>query len=362
MLGPDDDPLIAILRDPDEMLGLSALQWTELMRRTRRNGLIGRIAVYARERSLTEKLPAAVQRQIASADVIVGSNHRMLLWELDRIKRALFGIDIPVVVMKGAAYLLAGLKLARGRVCTDVDIMVRRQDLPTVEAALAEQGWDPVKTDAYDEAYYRKWMHEIPPLRHRERLTVIDVHHNLLPLTARIRINADAFMDNSRESSDPRFRVFAPVDMVIHSAVHMMYDGDLNARLRDLVDIHEMLNEFSEDPAFWTELMSRARRRRVQRPVFYAIYFSTEILGTSIPPALVSLGAGGRPNGLLLSIMESLVPAAIIPDLPGQASLKARIARFLLFVRSHWLRMPPFMLARHLLTKAVIGLRPKKKQ
>lgn len=349
-----------ILRDPDQMVGLSALEWTELMRRVRRNGLIGRIAVYAEERSLVEALPAAVQRQIASARVIVGSNHRMLLWELDRIKRALVSVHVPVVVMKGAAYVLGGLKLARGRVCTDVDIMVARGDLAVVEPALAAQGWEQVKTDAYDETYYRKWMHEIPPLRHRERLTVLDVHHNLLPLTARIPINADAFMDNSRESPDPRFQIFAPVDMVIHSALHMMYDGDLNERLRDLVDIHEMLNEFSEDPAFWTELMSRARRRRVQRPVFYAIYFSTEILGTSVPPALVSSGAGGRPNGLLLSIMEWLIPLAIIPDLPDRTSRKARFARFLLFIRSHWLRMPPWLLARHLVTKALMSLRPKK--
>ncbi len=362
MLGPADDPLLAILRDPDEMVGLSALQWTELMRRTRRNGLIGRIAVYARERSLVAELPAAVQRQIASAHVIVGSNHRMLMWELDRIKRALFGIDIPVVVMKGAAYVLEGLKLARGRVCTDIDIMVARSDLPAVETALAAQGWEPVKTDAYDEAYYRKWMHEIPPLRHRERLTIVDVHHNLLPLTARVLINADAFMTNSLESSDPRFRVFTPVDLVIHAAVHMMYDGDLNARLRDLVDIHEMLNEFSADPAFWTQLVSRTRRRRVQRPVFYAIYFSAEILGTSIPPSLVSEGAGGRPNGVLMPIMRGLIPLALVPDHPGGPRMKARIARFLLFIRSHWLRMPPFMLARHLLTKAVLNLRPKKPQ
>lgn len=361
MLGPQNDSLLAILRSPERMVELTPLQWTELMRRTRLNGLIGRIASYAAEHGLIEQLPPAVQRQIRSVAVLIASNHRMLIWEMDRIKRALIGIDAPVVLLKGAAYVLGEYRLAEGRVCSDIDILVRREDLETVERALQEHGWLGGEPGTYDDRYYRKWMHEIPPLRHRERLNVVDLHHNILPLTARMKINANAFIDNSRPSPDPRFSIFAPVDLLIHSAVHMMYDGDLNGRLRDLLDIHELLNEFGQDRAFFTELMSRARRRRVQRPVFYALYFSAEMLGTSIPPALWDAGAGGRPNALILSIMSRFVPRALIPDRPDRKpSRRVRRARFWLFVRSHWLRMPPLMLARHLLIKAVMGLRPKK--
>ena len=107
----------------------------------------------------------------------------------------------------------------------------------------------------------------------------------------------------------------------------------------------------------------RGLRRRVQRPVFYALYFSAEIFGTSIPPALWDTGAGGRPNALILWIMSRFVPRALMPDRPDRKPLRrVRRARFWLFVRSHWLRMPPFMLARHLLIKAIMGLRPKKSQ
>lgn len=363
MAGLAFDPLLEVLRNPHRMTELSPLQWTEMMRRTRRNGLIGRLASYAAELGIIDELPPAVQRQIRSVAVLVASNHRMLIWEMDRIKRALKGIDAPVVMLKGAAYVLGEHRLAEGRVCSDIDIMVRREDLETVEKALQDYGWIGGEPGTYNDRYYRKWMHEIPPMRHRERLTVVDLHHNILPLTARIQINASAFIDRSRPSPEPRFLIFAPVDLVIHAAVHMMYDGDLNERLRDLLDIHEMLIEFSEDPAFFTELMSRARRRRVQRPVFYALYFSAKLLGTSIPPALWNEGAGGRPNALILSIMSRIVPHALMPDLPDKKpSRKVRRARFLLFIRSHWLRMPPFMLLRHLAIKAVMGMLPNKNQ
>jgi hypothetical protein len=39
--------------------------------------------------------------------------------------------------------------------------------------------------------------------------------------------------------------------------------------------------------------------------------------------------------------------------LPGRFSRGSSIAVFALYVRSHWLRMPPFLLARHLARKGI---------
>ncbi len=41
-----------------------------------------------------------------------------------------------------------------------------------------------IKSDPYDDLYYRRWMHELPPLVHSERGQLVDVHHTILPLTA----------------------------------------------------------------------------------------------------------------------------------------------------------------------------------
>ena len=50
------------------------------------------------------------------------------------------------------------------------------------------------RADGYDDAYYRRWMHELPPLIHRTRDRMIDVHHTILPLTARPRPDAAALI------------------------------------------------------------------------------------------------------------------------------------------------------------------------
>ena len=50
--------------------------------------------------------------------------------------------------------------------------------------------------------------------------------------------------------------------------------------------------------------------------------------------------------------MDRVVPLALLPvhpDAPGRGSV---LPRFALFVRSHWVRMPPAMLAKHLACKS----------
>ena len=136
--------------------------------------------------------------------------------------------------MKGAGYVLGGIANARGRLSSDIDILVPKAALPDVELALAKAGWLGMKLDDYDQQYYRRWMHEIPPLRHRHRATVIDVHHTILPLTLRITPDADALISDALPvpvGSHTAY-VLTLEDMVIHAAVHAFYDGELNSRLR----------------------------------------------------------------------------------------------------------------------------------
>ena len=53
------------------------------------------------------------------------------------------------------------------------------------EAALMLDGWASGHRSAYDQRYYRTWMHELPPMQHIQRGTVLDVHHAIAPLMPR---------------------------------------------------------------------------------------------------------------------------------------------------------------------------------
>src|SRR3546814_9546015 len=69
-------------------------------------------------------------------------------------------------------------------------------------------------------------MHELPPLIHKARDRMIDVHHTILPRTQRktpdpLALVADAVPTTSG------FAVLCPIDMACHCAAHMLADGDL---------------------------------------------------------------------------------------------------------------------------------------
>src|SRR6185437_12077470 len=111
---------------------------------------------------------------------------------------ALAPLGVPVILLKGTAYAAAGLSPALGRSIGDLDILVPHAALPDVERALLGHDWEWVKEDDYDDSYYRRWMHELPPLIHKERDRMIDVHHTILPPTARRTPDAEALVQDRR--------------------------------------------------------------------------------------------------------------------------------------------------------------------
>ena len=90
-----------------------------------------------------------------------------------------------------------------GRMCSDVDILVPRERLDLFERALLANGWVHVTLEPYDQLYYRRWTHELPPLVHRDRLTAVDVHHGILPVTSRLKPDLTRLLAQARALPGP---------------------------------------------------------------------------------------------------------------------------------------------------------------
>jgi hypothetical protein len=245
------------------------------------------------------------------------------------------------------------LPVARGRISSDVDILVSKDALETVEAALLSHGWRHIKLDDYDQYFYRKWSHELPPLQHRDRGTIVDVHHTILPPTGRLHPDPEKLLAASRPLEGTRFFVLAPPDMVLHSAAHAFQDGDLRRGLRDLVDVDDLLHEFSRNiESFWERLATRAEELDLERPLYYALRYSSMYLQTTVPHQLSARTQRWQPSWILSGLMDATVDRVITAG-PWRKDLSVELSRQFLYVRSHWLRMPPGLLARHLLRQTL---------
>ncbi|MGQ9485097.1 MAG: nucleotidyltransferase domain-containing protein [Desulfosoma sp.] len=344
--------LLRALKCPEMAKDFSLPLRNVLMPVARKSQLLARLACLMSLGGLLEAVSPRVQRHLEAAVRVAEAHHRALLWEADRLRWALQGLHIPIILLKGAAYGAENLDASLGRLSSDVDILVPKEVLPAVEQALLSKGWEPVKDLPYDQRYYRAWMHELPPLRHKDRGSVVDVHHNLLPPMGRMPLNVHDLWRRVRPSKLRGFWVLSPEDMLIHNAVHVFQDGVVWGGLRDVVDAHSLMEEFSRDGDFWPRFVHRAAALGTVRPCFYACWAAQSLMGAPVPPWVMERFSR---MGLAVSFSRRMLMWSCTRALRGGAlsktGLETQVARGFLFVRSHWLRMPPMLLARHAVQK-----------
>ncbi|MET0519704.1 MAG: nucleotidyltransferase family protein [Burkholderiaceae bacterium] len=355
-----DSLLQRVLLEPGEIRGLRPRDWDLLVRQARHANLLGRLHENFARAGLQDAVLAQAGRHLQSAATMAARQHQSVRHEARLLRDLLAGLGLPLILLKGAAYVVAGLPAARGRVFADLDILVPQARLAAVESALLQQGWVGGTMDAYDQRYYRRWMHELPALEHMERGTALDVHHTILPPTSRLHPDPAALIADSVELPGwPGVRTLAPEDMVLHSAAHMFHEGETDNLLRDLSDLDLLLRHFGADPAFWGRLHQRAQRQGLRAPLRLALRYASQLLATPVPAALLAATGADRSRGPSQRLLDFLYRRALRPPHSSAADWASGLSARLLYVRAHWLRMPPHLLAYHLLHKALWPAPPR---
>ncbi len=360
--------LIDLLGGRRDPATLTDREWESVISVARAEALAATLA----ERLAEAAVPTEIAALFADLRAAAKVQQSAALWEAEMARRALEPAGVRFVLLKGTAYAAAGLPNAAGRQIGDLDILVAREDLDRAEAALLAAGWEWVKSDPYDDAYYRQHMHELPPLIHKDRDRMIDVHHTILPLTHRVTPDAAALLEqaealplptefacvysDSPAEYDPVHPslltnghwVLGPYDMIIHCVAHVIADGDLAGGLRNLWDFHLLTQEMERRSGgkYWKDLGSYAGQHRLYPELLRAARLAHYLFGSR--------------ERLMACRDKSFTKPPTASDHLFLRALTARddwgrtarpLTRLLFYLRSHWLRMPPLMLARHLWVK-----------
>lgn len=366
------DRLAVLLGKPGQPMPRANQAWQVLLSQARRARLHGRLSVALlarpdqpgpqREAALASAagevdaagVPSGALLHLRSAFKVCQRVEQGMRLESERLADVLRFAGHRTVLLKGAAYLCADLPPSRGRIFGDIDILVPKEALGAVEASLMSGGWISSELDAYNQRYYRQWMHEIPPLTHVKRGSTVDVHHTIAPPTSVFRVDGQLLLAAARPvGADGRFWVLQPVDMVLHSAVHLFAEGEFDQGLRDLLDLHDLLKHFEiHEPTFWRALFDRARALNLERPLYHALLHAERLFGPCVPAALRADLRGITPAWFQRVAMRWMLTRALRPNHPSCDDRFSGLARWLLYVRSHGLRMPFRLLAPHLIRKA----------
>lgn len=337
-----------VLADPVTCANLPLRAWDRLLPQLRAAGVSARLGARLRAAGIAPSLPALILRHLDADRVLAAKQIRDVRWEIQCIQEALQPAALRLVLLKGASYVAADLPPAEGRLFGDIDILVPKSRLADAERALLDAGWSFDDKSEYDDRYYREHMHQLPPMMHKRRGTVIDVHHTLVPETSGIDLDSAKLLDTIRVLPNGA-AVLAPADMVLHSAVHIFNEGSFDRAIRDLDDVTSLACHFlSTDPAFGKTLTARAAELDLMRPLFYASRWSRRLLNGPLDEP-----TSAAPSWPVRTLMDTLLARVLTSPHPDCRGFGSGFAEWLLYIRSHYLRMPLRLLLPHLLRKAI---------
>jgi hypothetical protein len=122
--------------------------------------------------------------------------------------------------------------------------------------------------------------------------------------------------------------------MLCHAAAHLFADGDLAGGMRNLWDVHCLIEELGIDG-----IEARAARHGLADAIARAARLANNLYGTAIPESWRRVN---RADPLYLRCL-------LARDAWGRSA--HGLTRLAFYLRSHAIRMPPQMLAKHLFIK-----------
>lgn len=347
------------LQAPEVAVHWTLAEWERVVRLARRGRLLARLAHRLEDAGLTGALPTAVQQHLLGEQRLSAARTTAVVWTIERIGAALAGQGFPMVLLKGAAYIGQDLPIARGRLPSDLDVLVPRSALQACQAALQAAGWQEVEMDAHDRAHYHEWSHEVPPMQHPLFEVELDLHHNILAPQHGRFLQVDLLLPHLQPSRWAGWQVLQPVDQVLHSAAHLFNDSELRDRVRDLVDLDGLFRSFGQSPGFWPALVARSRELGLELQLALALQLTVRWLQAPVPASALAETWGAGLGAVWRQSLLWLFGQALLPVEPDERpALRQRMAAWVLFVRYHLRRLPLRRLLPHVWHKLRSAVAP----
>lgn len=342
------DFLIKLFNQPHVFKGMTDKEWEPIIFVLRHEKLLARYAYKLIDSGQFDLLSDYPKKHFNNAITLAVRQAEQVFREANYLSNHIAKYSPYMIFLKGAGYTLTRHPVGRGRVYSDIDILVEKSSLDSVEKHLCIRDWVSEPINDYDNKYYRKWAHEIPPLRNASRGTILDIHHNIVPVISGKAPNVELLTKHVIITDDGH-QVLSPAAMTLHSAIHLFFNEDFKHGFRDMLDIHILITN-SGDDSFWKELLFIAKKTNFTKELVLACHFAHEIWGSDIPKEI---------NEALANFKYIITPShnfifkrILLPKHPLASEKWLSIADFLGWVRGHWLKMPLHILIYHFTVKS----------
>lgn len=189
---------------------------------------------------------------------------------------------IPVIALKGLVlaeivYPHIGLRPMR-----DVDLLVQEEDLTKAEEILVSLGFH-ANERIQTKEWYRLHHHHIVPYVSSDRSLVVEVHRQLTPFEAPIKIPIHDLWARSSpvQITGKRCLNLSPEDLLIHLSLHLAVDSYIG-KMKGIYDLVETIKYYQKN-IDWDRFLELARDYKISKYLYYAFWLAKSTLGVGMP-------------------------------------------------------------------------------
>lgn len=344
---------LQLLQNPSRFIGqASTADWTQLIHQAREQALLGSCYFLLQDAGLYDQIPDKVKTHFYSGYIYAQKQKISLVKEMLKLEPFFSDAPYPCVLLKGCAYRLSELAMARGRVFSDIDLLVPQAQFPDALHRLNEAGFIEFGMSEYDRRYYLRWSHQHPPLIHYLRGVSIDLHHHIYPVSSHENILIAPILNQSRAMPGSAFAVPTKALMFVHACVHLFYQDETHKLVKDLWDLYQL---YQDAQAEGENLMVQAAMDlNAQAAVYYAFDVLTWLFKITVSAQALAM-LKPYANHSQRRSMRWLLSKLFNPQ-----SHWHQVAHLWWTIRGHLLKMGPLTLLYHSVAKSIEQYRERR--
>ncbi len=285
------------------------------------------------------RVPPAVLAALARSAHASGCQMAIQLGAVDAILAALRREGLDPILLKGAALALTLYDQPAMRSMQDIDLLVEEGQVDTALSVLSRLGFRAL-TSGRSPAFYAAHHHAVPMIAHGGRL-IVEIHRGLVPPEEGLHLDPARFMNRAVrvEARGSSYRVLAREDQILHACLHLSYCDRFVGRVRDLMDVHALVDHAPEE-VDWGRIVESAQLTEVARSLYSSLDLARRLLGTGVPVEVLNeLARSSALDPLAERLLRILARASLFAGGGSDRLLPGASARWFcdtLIKRARW--------------------------
>jgi len=284
-------------KNRNEIIGIQrkSIDWDCFLKMARENGVSA--VVYSKLNKIKKDcphIPSFIFKKLKKDYYLNATQNSLIFEELEKLLEAIRNAGFQVIVLKGAVLAEKIYRNLALRPMTDVDLLVKKEDMWRLYEQLKILGYKPSDISVDDIDFSSTYLTTIDYRSPSSNSPSFHIHWHFVNSTIpnesyikNIKIE-DIWRDAEKTKiADVETLVMAPHHLLIHLSEHALRVTHSLSKLSLLCDIDEAVNSYKED-LDWERLIKESLKFNLNRMVYPSLYFTSKFLETRIPEYVLS--------------------------------------------------------------------------